>query len=77
MRKALLHQQPSSLQVVIEEGTGWEEVLCTLYVTQQIERDQLGEKFKNDILLFPKWLFFQLQFGAKMFEISLHSGDIH
>ncbi len=27
--------------------------------------DQLGQKFKIDFLLFPKWIFFQLYFGAK------------
>ncbi len=29
----------------------------TMYVTQHIEMDQLGLKFKNDFLPFHKWLF--------------------
>ena len=40
------------------------------YVSQHIERDQLSLKIKIDFLLFPKWLFFHLNFGAKIFEIG-------
>ncbi len=36
-----------------------------------MERDQLSQKNKIDFLLFPKWLFFHLNFGAKIFEIGL------
>ncbi len=35
-----------------------------------LSRDQLGQIIKIYILLFPKCLFFQLNFGAKMFEIG-------
>ncbi len=41
-----------------------------IYVTKHIERGQLSQKIKIDFLLFPKWLFFQLNFGAKFFEIG-------
>ncbi len=39
-------------------------------VTQHIEMDQLtlGQKFKIDLLLFPVWLFFDLNVGANFFE---------
>ena len=30
------------------------------YVTQHIKIDQLGQKFKIEFLLFPKWLFYLL-----------------
>ena len=36
------------------------------YVSQHIKRDQLSQKIKMDILLFPKWLFFRLNFDAKI-----------
>ncbi len=39
------------------------------YVSQHIERDQLSQKIKVDLLLFSKWLFFLLNFGAKIVEI--------
>ena len=39
-------------------------------VTQHIKMDQLCQKFKIDFLLFPKWLFFQINCGAKNFEIK-------
>ncbi len=39
------------------------------YETQHIETDHLGHKLKL-IVLFPKWLFFQFNFGAKIFEIG-------
>ncbi len=38
------------------------------YVAKHIEMDQLGQKFQIDFLLFLKWLFFQLNFGAHIFE---------
>ncbi len=41
-----------------------------LYVSQHIERDQLSLKIKIDFALFPKWLFFYLNFSAKIFEIG-------
>ncbi len=43
------------------------------YVTQHIEMDQLGQKFKIDFLLFSKfkWLFFQL---IVLVQICLKSG---
>ena len=41
------------------------KIVCK-YVTQHIKRDQLSHKIKIDFLLFPKWLFFQLNFGAKI-----------
>ena len=41
-----------------------------IYMSQHIKRDQLSQKIKTDFLLFPKWLFFQLNFGAKFFEIG-------
>ena len=37
------------------------------YVSQHIERGQLSQKIKMDFLLFSEWLFFQLNFGAKIF----------
>ena len=40
------------------------------YVIQHIKRDQLSPKIKTYFLLFPKWLFFQPNFGAKIFEIG-------
>ncbi len=40
-----------------------------LNVTQHIKMYNLGLKFKIEFLLFPKWLFFQLNFAAKIFEI--------
>ena len=42
----------------------------TQYVTQHIEKDQLDQKSKLDSMLFSKWLLFQLNFGAKSFEIE-------
>ncbi len=41
-----------------------------VYVSQHIEWDQLSQKINIDFLLFPKWLFFQLNFGAKIVEIG-------
>ena len=37
-------------------------------MAQHIKMDLLGQKFDMDLLLFPKWLFVQLKFGAKVFE---------
>ena len=31
--------------------------------------DKLGQKFKFGFLLFPKWLVFQLNFGATVVEV--------
>ncbi len=39
-------------------------------LTQHIERYMLGQKFIIAFLLFPKWLFFKLNFGAKKFGFS-------
>ena len=39
------------------------------FVTQHIEKNQLGQKIKIDSFLFPKWLFCLLKCGAKIFEI--------
>ncbi len=39
-------------------------------MSQHIERDQLSPNIKMDFLLFPKWLFFHLNFGANIFEIG-------
>ncbi len=44
--------------------------LCLEYMTEHIERDQLSQKIKIYFLLFPKWLFFLLNFDAKFFEIG-------
>ena len=40
------------------------------YVSQHNERDQLSQKNKINFLLFPKWLFFYLNFGTKIVEIG-------
>ena len=40
------------------------------FVSQHIERDQLSLDIKIDFLLFPKWLFFHLNFGGKICEIG-------
>ena len=47
-------------------------------MTQHIKIDQLGQKFKIEFLLFPKRLFFEFNFGAKVSEIMqiLQSQDI-
>ena len=42
-----------------------------VYLSQHIERDQLSPNIKIDSLLFPKWLFFHLNSGAKIFEMGL------
>ena len=41
-----------------------------IYVSQHIKRDQLSQEMKIDFLLFPKCLFFHLNFGATMFAIG-------
>ncbi len=45
-------------------------------MTQHIERDQLGQKFKIDFLLFPNWLFFQLNLGSNIFETGRYVLEI-
>ena len=40
-----------------------------IYIGLYYDSTQLGENFNIDFLLFPKWLFFQLYFGANIFEI--------
>ncbi len=32
---------------------------------QHIKMDHFDQNFKTDFLLFPKWLFYQLNFGGK------------
>ncbi len=39
------------------------------YVSQHIKRDQMSQKNKMNVLPFPKWLFFKINFGAKKNEI--------
>ena len=34
------------------------------------QKRQVGQRIKIDFMLFPKWLFFLLNFGAKVFEIG-------
>ncbi len=51
-------------------------VVTSYIVSQHIERDQLSPNIKIDFLLFPKWLFFHLNFGAKNFEIRHCSLEI-
>ena len=46
------------------------KVPILIIMCQHIKRDQLSQKIKIDFLLFPKWLFFHLNFGAKIFEIG-------
>ena len=41
------------------------------YVAQHIKMDHLGQEFKIDILLFSKWLFFWLNFGAFFFKSDI------
>ena len=45
-------------------------ILFSLFVSQHIERDQLFQMIKIDFLLYPKWLFFHLNFDAKICEIG-------
>ena len=40
-------------------------------MTQLIEMDQLGQMFKTDFLPFPKWLFFQQNFGVIFFKTNV------
>ncbi len=46
------------------------EVKQHIIVTQHIKMDQSGQKFKFAFWLFPKWLFFQLDFGENYFDIG-------
>ena len=40
-------------------------------MSQHIERDQLSPKIKIDFLVFPIWLFFHLNFGAKILKSDI------
>ena len=43
-------------------------------MSQHIERDHFSQKIKIDFLPFPKWLFFQLNFGAMFFKSDISIG---
>ncbi len=55
----------------MDEDTTWHiDLLNSTIVSQHIDREQLSLKITTDFLIFPKWVFFHLKFGAKIFEIG-------